>query len=124
MGCNVCIGSGDCESPDFWSESIRTARKEHKCVECRKIIPKGEKYNILTGKWDGEMSSYKMCLTCREIESKLSCGGGGVVFGTLWYEIRESVFPNMSFACLEKLSIPAKKVMIEKWREYKEFQPA
>lgn len=123
MGCGVCIGGGDYEAPEFYSEVDRIARKEHTCVECKRTILKGEQYSYITGKWDGDIRSYKTCLTCMEIGDVLSCNGGRGI-GELWDDIRESVFPAMSYACIENLSIHAKHIMIDAWREYKKFPAA
>lgn len=49
---------------DFQSSSIRTARKQHTCGECREPIQPGEKYKLWSGKGDGGMYSHKMCSVC------------------------------------------------------------
>ena len=69
------------EYPEFYSEKIVKAKKEHKCCECREIIPKGQKYHRASGKWDGEMRSYKTCLPCMRIRDDYC--KYGFVFGEL-----------------------------------------
>lgn len=49
---------------DFQTSSIRTARKQHECGECREPIQPGEKYELWSGKGDGGMYSHKMCSVC------------------------------------------------------------
>ena len=47
--CGVCLYSEyDC-SVDFCNVLIRAARKEHKCYECGKPIPKGATYQYASG---------------------------------------------------------------------------
>ena len=48
-----------------------TARKEHKCCECKRTIKKGEKYSYFFGVWyeDGYgkfTGAYKTCLECEK----------------------------------------------------------
>lgn len=46
------------------------ARKEHKCEWCGEPILKGEKHHRETGKFDGNFTSYRMHLECRDAVSK------------------------------------------------------
>jgi hypothetical protein len=49
------------------NERTSRARKLHKCEECGGYIPPGKTYHAITGKWDGEMSTYRLHLTCNKI---------------------------------------------------------
>ena len=63
--------------PEFFNEIQRKAKKEHKCGECRRTISPKEKYISISGKWDGEVNTHKICSHC-EIATKLlmrECGG-------------------------------------------------
>jgi len=53
-----------CDMPEAFRQITRTARKEHKCCECRRKIPKGTKYTYSSGIWDGTASDFKQCLSC------------------------------------------------------------
>lgn len=57
----------DYNPPDFFSESMHTARKAHRCSECGRAIDVGEQYENTTGKWDGDFSTFKTCLRCRAV---------------------------------------------------------
>jgi hypothetical protein len=60
-----CDCSIDIDSyPDFFVSKIMKARKSHKCCECKQEIKQGEKYEKVTGKWDGEISTVKTCYIC------------------------------------------------------------
>ena len=56
-------------------ESQPTARKQHKCGECRRTIEAGEKYNREVSLYDGDISTYKTCLDCMSIRREFFRGG-------------------------------------------------
>lgn len=56
-------------SPEFFSRTEHTARKEHKCVECSCVIRKGELYERISGKWEGDVGSYHTCMRCQPLQS-------------------------------------------------------
>jgi hypothetical protein len=49
---------------DFYSESFPIAAKVHRCGECPRTINPGDQYFRWSCKYDGEMQSDAMCLTC------------------------------------------------------------
>lgn len=62
----------DFEPPEFFNETRHKAKKEHVCCECwTKILP-GEFYFKSSGKWDGELRSYKQHTWCRAACTHLS----------------------------------------------------
>ena len=50
----------------FKSKKVVT-RKDHKCMGCLAIIPKGTETNTLTGKDGGEISTAYYCAICMEV---------------------------------------------------------
>lgn len=52
--------------PDFQTETTPTARKQHMCGECYGVIEPGQKYQLVTGCWEGSMDSCKTCPPCVE----------------------------------------------------------
>lgn len=56
----------DNEEPSFIETEDRTARKEHRCCECRVIIGRGEKYESTRGVWGGDFEHFKTCMFCAE----------------------------------------------------------
>ena len=63
----MCYCSCDLDGPSVYWEAEPVARKIHYCCECDSIIDEGEKYYKIKGVWDGDFSTYKQCLTCREV---------------------------------------------------------
>lgn len=94
MGCSdVCIDMDyDGDSNEFIRQEMRRARKEHTCCECRAAIMPGARYEYASGKAGGDMWQAKTCILCYEIRRALVCGGW--VFGMLWEEIEQTVFPE------------------------------
>lgn len=78
--------------PDFLNVSERKARKEHRCCECGGRIPPGAVYVYTFGEWDGDTTSYKQHLECRDLLEAIAdeyCGGESPVYGSLMEEIGE-----------------------------------
>jgi len=51
-------------SADFWAERTVTARKPHRCEECRETIHPGEKYARVAQMYEGDFSAYPLCVVC------------------------------------------------------------
>jgi len=115
MGSIVCcpLQGNDGEGPSCHSQSIRKARKEHVCSECREPIPKGMKYDYSSGIWDGRADSYKTCLLCVEIRNHFACEGW--IYEALWSDLEENFFPDMTCGgqCMAGLSPAAKRKLID-----------
>lgn len=60
--------SCDYDPPEFCTVTTPRARKEHRCYECGGRILKGEEYSYTAGKWDGMMSTFKVCERCWSIK--------------------------------------------------------
>lgn len=52
-------------------DDVRKARKDHKCFECCKVIPKGSEYHYLHGVSDGVGWSEKVCIRCEKIRAAI-----------------------------------------------------
>lgn len=57
----------DYDPAEFYHSAIRTARKLHRCEECGRFIRPGETYEHVTGKWNGDLDTFKTCSHCRDI---------------------------------------------------------
>lgn len=86
MDC-TCIDSyyGD---DDEWSvepsETYPSAKKRWKCCECGGVIPVGEKYSCVTGRWDGKFVVHRTCIDCRSVTENLFCG---YTFTQVWFDL-------------------------------------
>ncbi len=103
------LSSGDDDGPSFYVDQIRRAKKTHRCGECREDILKGDRYEIVTGRWDGTIDTHKTCLSCMEIRDHFACGSG-FYFGRLWDDLEENFFPYMTAGgpCFAGLSVAAR----------------
>jgi hypothetical protein len=73
----------DGETPSVYTETYPKARKEHKCYECLRPIPVGEKYHNFKGCWDGKWDEYKTCVPCDNLRHDVACEGTWPPFGHL-----------------------------------------
>jgi len=87
MGDSCICNDYDHDGPEFANERIVKAREAHKCCECRKEIEPGQRYEYVSGKWDGYFMTFKTCLACKHTrDSLMSCGW---VYGRLWEDVRD-----------------------------------
>lgn len=68
----MTCGCDDLEGPEFYLEELVKARKAHTCCECGKAINPGQMYQRITGKWDGNVRTYKTCEPCADLRDSLS----------------------------------------------------
>ena len=125
MSCaDVCLefeyeGSGAA----FYTERVVTARKVHRCCECFTAIPVGATYQRASGKYDGEVSTVKTCAACMEIRKAFVCGAW--IFGQLWEEIEQVMFPILyesgPLDCLAKLkTVEARQKCRDRYHEWQQ----
>jgi hypothetical protein len=50
--------------PEFYLETLRKAKKSHRCDECSADISPGENYMYISAKYDSVVQSYKQCEFC------------------------------------------------------------
>ncbi|MFA5053175.1 MAG: hypothetical protein WC565_03915 [Parcubacteria group bacterium] len=84
--------SCDCSTDDGERPSIcriewRKARKPHKCCECGDTIAKGQRYEHVSGLWDGNWDRHDTCATCVAIRERY-CPHGWI-YGSLAEQIEE-----------------------------------
>lgn len=58
-----------CNLPEFGTQATPVARKEHRCTDCGGTIPLGRRYVSYTGRWNGEVATYRFHITCWEIRT-------------------------------------------------------
>ena len=110
-----CPLFGGERGPSCSTTKVRTARKEHCCVECRETIAAGTKYEYASGVWDGMPDSFKTCLSCVEIRNHFACSSGWE-YGSVWAQLEESFFPDMRAGgpCMQGLSPEAKARLFDR----------
>lgn len=74
-----------------FDSGVRKARQTHVCGECRRTIVRGEKYHFYTGKWEGEVVTYKWCLHCQVGVDWLNANCSGWVFGRVLEDLQEHI---------------------------------
>ena len=53
---------------EFWNSVIvKKSRKKYRCAHCGVVIDVGSSYSRESGKYDGEMQDYALCLRCRKL---------------------------------------------------------
>lgn len=83
----VYVDTDGCRT-EFWRERlIKRARRAHTCGECRRQIREGESYLYVSGVWDGDFGTHKVCSDCRSVIDAFFCNG--YVFGQVWDDLRE-----------------------------------
>lgn len=87
--CGIDVDYGDYGAPTLYTERIHTARKKHICGECRRKIVPGEKYENVTGQWDGEFATHKTCLDCLSLRDEFFSNGWG--FGAVWSDFTDTI---------------------------------
>ncbi len=109
MCCPLTDHCGD-GSATVYKQRIVTARKRHRCGECRGPIAAGEQHERVDGLWDGEWETHRTCASCVEIRNHFACGGGWL-FGQLWDDLAENFFPDMRAGgpCMSGLSVAARE---------------
>lgn len=117
----IWVDSGD-DMPEIHSEYDYTAKKQHKCSECGRIIMPGEKYEYVFGVWDGIPSIYKTCRDCQSVRNAFFCEGWlySMIWDNVWEHLRE-INGNLESDCLLSLTKPSRDRvcdMIEKtWED-------
>lgn len=116
MDCSCDIPASCGEMLDCVVEKIKTARKEHTCCECLEKIQRGEKYEYISGIWDGHWQAYKTCLDCKSLRTVFFNSWS---FTEVWTYFEEtfgyddSVVPE---SCIAELTIGARAQVCE-WIE-------
>lgn len=120
--CGVCIsGSAIGGYVQMYNCEFVKARKEHRCVECERIIVRRTDYQRITFLWEGAFETHHTCSDCAEIREAFDCSESdeAIQFGELWGSMREA-FPQMTTGCLQKLeTASAKAYLMECWRDWK-----
>jgi hypothetical protein len=113
---SACIfTTGDENLPEVVGTLLVKARKPQVCCECKDPILPGQRYEVVSGKWEGKWSSFKTCLPCKEIRETFCCEGW--TYGMLWHDAGEGFLEDLTLGCVNRLtSSAAKEKLLEEWR--------
>lgn len=100
----------------------RKARKQHKCIECRKIIEPKEIYMYEKNVYDGEISECKTCLDCLSAREVFFCEGYyyGEIWNLLWDHLTDGGIDDCFGKNVLKLTEKAKEKVLKLMDEYRE----
>jgi hypothetical protein len=101
----MCMIDGADERVNLLTDEMRTARKEHRCHECRRAILPGEKYSYESGVFDGRFCQYKTCAHCEVVKSWLAGECGGYIYGMVEEDIHEHASEGHYGFDVKKLAI-------------------
>lgn len=66
---------GDYPTPEFYNQSMVKGRNNYSCCECGCTIPKGDRHESVSGKWEGDMRTFRTCLPCVALRDRIADGG-------------------------------------------------
>lgn len=103
----------DSDGPvEILAQQWRTARKQHKCDECYRVIEAGERYYSTRYVYDGVITNHKCCAHCDVVRQWLADECGGWLYHGVEEDIREHVAHGDYPLSVARLSIG----MQWKWR--------
>jgi hypothetical protein len=121
MTCEVDFSdySDDADPVEFWNRREVTARKPHRCTECKCEIAIGERHEVVAYKFEGEFKSDRVCLPCREAATEFEYH---IMGGDLWGMLCEEWDRGAHLqACINRLSTArAKEHMRQQWLKWQE----
>lgn len=65
----------DGPTADVYKAEWRVAGRSHKCVECGHAIRPGDRYEYVSGCWEGRWAHFQTCELCAKIRRELCTSG-------------------------------------------------
>lgn len=83
----------DLEPCSTWTETKRTARKEHRCSCCHKTITPGEEYYVHFSVFEGKATTGKICLACFADRAAFGAAHDGMISdpGYFWVMLLDCI---------------------------------
>lgn len=119
----VHVDVWDGEGGTMLKEVERTAKKEHRCVECRRLIHQGERYQDERLLFEGAVSTLKTCRDCMSLRREMFCECW--IYGELWDAfseyLRELDEDDVPWSKIGKLTPAARDRALERveWHVFK-----
>lgn len=104
MNSCACIVVDSDYEPSCSTVTIRKARKQHVCDECGRTIKPGERYEHISGIWDGHADSNKTCLGCKAIRNLFFCDLW--VYGEVWNAVDDHILEVVRYGPGDSEEIP------------------
>ena len=111
--------------PEFHKAKIQMAKKNHKCCECKRTILPFEKYEYVSGMWEGDFLIFKTCIDCLDIRKEFFCDGWLYegMKEALWEHLQD-LQGEINEDCLASLTPNARafvcKIIERIWEDYDE----
>lgn len=87
--CDASVEIEGYDTVSLHSEHKRKAIKNHKCHECRRVISKGEIYNVEKYLFEGGWSCHKTCIDCLSVRKAFF--PSGFYYERLWEDLAEFI---------------------------------
>lgn len=88
----------DSDGPlEMYSARQVTGRKEHRCTECGRTLPRGESHQLVTGFFDGHWVAYRTCAHCLVAVEWLRAECDGHIFTAVLEDIQEHLDSGYGF---------------------------
>jgi hypothetical protein len=117
-----------CECDDYCTmlaKNYRTARKTHRCTECKRAILAGVKYLDERTVYDGRVETWKTCEDCESIRENFFKEGW--YWGDTRHHLIEHIyesFGDVSESCISELSPGARadvcEIISAYWEKYED----
>lgn len=62
----------DYERATLYECRMVVGRKPHTCVECLRVIERGERHEYVKGLWSGEFATHRTCEQCIEVRKAIA----------------------------------------------------
>lgn len=110
------------EANGFYRTKIIKARKTHICSECKREINPKERYEIISGVYDGVFEEYKTCMDCVSLKDSFF---GSYYFTRIWEDFKENMedcYWQVPEKCLAKLTQTARAKVCGMIEDYWEIE--
>lgn len=116
MTCACISIAHDYDGADLCVETLRRARKERSCCECRQRIGKGDQYEDARVLYDGLWCRFTTCAPCVEVRRAIFCDGW--LYEGCWAEIEEHFREGATLAgCIARVeSVAAREKLADAYR--------
>lgn len=91
----ICIDADNGPASGTFRSKVVKGRKDYRCCECSRPLPKGTIHHADTGLWDGGWDTYRTCMLCAQVRKDfMECG---YTYGELWMELREALMDGEDY---------------------------